>query len=62
VVTEDIIEGIKKLKESKMFETKVKLVVPLISLFGVKIEGDFDLKKFMGRLNEEVVKLQLENS
>jgi len=57
-VTEEVIEGMQKLKESKLFETKVKLAVPLISLFGVKIETAFDLKKFLERLDEELGRLR----
>ncbi len=50
VVTEGVVEGMKALKKSKLFETKVKLAVPLVSLFGLKIETAFNLRKFMEML------------
>ena len=59
VVTEEVLEGMKALQKSKLFETKVKLAVPLIGLFGVKIETAFDLKRFLENLDEYIGQLRI---
>ena len=59
VVTKEVLEGMKALQKSKLFETKVKLAVPLIGLFGVKIETAFDLKRFLENLDEHIGQLRI---